>query len=48
MTTQAIEQLMEKPQAFSALEVLAFPGIQIEKQSDKTALLQALMQWLIW
>lgn len=45
-TTQSIEQQMENPQAFSALEVLAFPGIQIEKQSDKTALLQVLMQLL--
>ena len=45
-TTQSIEQLMDRPQPFSALEVLAFPGIQIEKQSDKTALLQALVQLL--
>ena len=45
-TTQSIEQLMENPRAFSALEVLAFPGIQIEKQSDKTALLQSLEQLL--
>lgn len=45
-TTQSIEQLMENPLAFSALEVLAFPGIQIEKQSDKTALLQSLEQLL--
>lgn len=45
-TTQSIEQLMENPRAFSALEVLAFPGIQIEKQSDKTALLQRLEQLL--
>ncbi|HIG64166.1 MAG TPA: YicC family protein [Methyloprofundus sp.] len=43
-TTQEIEQLMQKPQAFSALEVLAFPGIQVEKQSDKNALLQILIQ----
>ena len=45
-TTQSIEQLMDRPQPFSALEVLAFPGIQIEKQSDKTALLQALVELL--
>lgn len=44
--TQSIEQLMEKPRAFSALEVLDFPGIQIEKQSDKAALLQTLTQLL--
>ena len=45
-TTQSIEQLMNKPQAFTALEVLAFPGIQIEKPSDKANLLQTLMQLL--
>ncbi|GFO76527.1 hypothetical protein BPLS_P4362 [Bathymodiolus platifrons methanotrophic gill symbiont] len=43
-TTQEIEQLINKPQAFSALEVLAFPGIQIEKESDKAALLQTLLR----
>lgn len=41
-TTQAIEQLMDKPKAFSALEVLAFPGIQVEQESDKIALQQTL------
>lgn len=45
-TTQAIEQLMDKPQKFSALEVLAFPGIQIEQQSDKAILLEALHELL--
>ncbi|OQK16748.1 hypothetical protein AU255_02240 [Methyloprofundus sedimenti] len=45
-TTQSIEHIMDRPQPFSALEVLAFPGIQIEKQSDKTALLQALVALL--
>jgi len=43
-TTQSIEQLMDNPRPFSALEILAFPGIQIEKQSDKAALQQALQQ----
>ena len=43
-TTQAIEQLIDQPRAFSALEVLAFPGIQIEKESDKAALLTTLKQ----
>ena len=45
-TTWNIEQLMDQPQAFTALEVLAFPGIQIEKPSNKAALLQTLMQLL--
>lgn len=45
-TTQSIEQLMENPRTFSALEVLSFPSIQIEKQSDKTVLLQNLEQLL--
>ena len=45
-TTQAIEQFINKPRAFSALEVLAFPGVQIEKESDKAALLQTLLQLL--
>ena len=45
-TTQEIEQLIDKHRAFSALEVLAFPGVQIEKQSDKAVLLQTLQQLL--
>ena len=45
-TTQTIEQLIEKPRPFSALEVLAFPGVQIEKEGDKAALLQALLRLL--
>ncbi|WP_305909645.1 YicC/YloC family endoribonuclease [Methylomarinum sp. Ch1-1] len=36
--TAAIEQHMERPQAFSALEVLAFPGIQQEAESDRESL----------
>lgn len=45
-STQHIEKLMFKPRSFSALEVLAFPGVQIEKQNDKIALLQSLTQLL--
>ena len=41
-TTQAIEKLMHKPSAFSALDILAFPGIQLEPASDKAALQKAL------
>ena len=41
-TTRAIEQLMDKPRSFSSLDVLTFPGIQVEQESDKTALQQAL------
>ena len=41
-TTQAIEKLMDKPNSFSSLEVLNFPGIQVEQESDKTALQQSL------
>ncbi len=45
-TTRTIEQLIDKPRNFSALEILAFPGIQIEKESDKAALLQSLLRLL--
>ncbi|RLA18777.1 MAG: YicC family protein [Gammaproteobacteria bacterium] len=45
-TTETLEQLIANPRAFSALEVLAFPGIQVEKQSDKAALLQTLLRLL--
>ncbi len=41
-TTRAIEQLMDTPSSFSSLEVLAYPGIQVEQESDKTALQQSL------
>ncbi len=41
-TTQAIEKLMHKPSALSALDILAFPGIQLEPASDKAALQKAL------
>jgi uncharacterized protein (TIGR00255 family) len=45
-TTKSIEQLMGTSRSFSALEVLAFPGIQVEKEGDKVALQQALQQLL--
>jgi len=45
-TTKDIEQLMGTSRSLSALEVLAFPGIQVEKESDKAALQQALQQLL--
>lgn len=41
-TTRSIEQLMHHPRAFTALDVLAFPGIQVEPDSDKAALLHTL------
>ena len=45
-TTQSIEQLMDKPAPFSSLDVLAFPGIQVEPESDK-AVLQQTLQLLV-
>ncbi|MBE0472224.1 MAG: YicC family protein [Methyloprofundus sp.] len=45
-TTKDIEQLMGTSRSFSALEVLAFPGIQVEQESDKAALQQTLQQLL--
>lgn len=36
--TAEIESFMSKPQAFSALDVLAFPGVQQETETDKEAL----------
>ncbi len=36
--TAAIELQMEQPQPFSALDVLAFPGIQQEREVDRDAL----------
>jgi len=41
-TTKDIEQLMGTSRSISALEMLAFPGIQVEKENDKAALQQAL------
>jgi len=45
-TTQAIEQLMNNPGSFSSLDVLAFPGVQVEPESDKVAL-QHTLQLLV-
>jgi len=39
--TDSIQKLMDNPQPFSALDVLAFPGIQQEPEIDKSALQQA-------
>ncbi len=36
--TGRIEALMQAPQSFSALDVLAFPGVQQETETDKEAL----------
>jgi len=43
-STHAIEQYMSSSKSFSALDILNFPGIQVEQDSDKTALQQALQQ----
>lgn len=45
-TAAAIEELMRAPQPFSALDVLAFPGMQLEAETDKEILKQNLMQLL--
>ena len=42
-TTRDIEQLMDNPERFSPLDVLVFPGIQVEAESDKIALQEALL-----
>jgi len=39
--TDSIQKLMDNSQPFSALDVLAFPGIQQEPEIDKSALQQA-------
>ncbi len=41
-TTQAIEQQMQQTTPFSALEVLAFPGIQVDQTTNKAALRHCL------
>ncbi len=41
-----IEALMSNPQAFSALEVLAFPGVQQESETDKEALREKIVALL--
>ncbi len=44
--TASIEAKMSNPQAFSALEVLAFPGVQQETEADKEALRQKIITLL--
>ena len=44
--TAGIEALMNNPQAFSALDVLAFPGVQQETETDKEALREKIIQLL--
>lgn len=41
--TASIEAKMSNPQAFSALEVLAFPGVQQETEADKEALREKII-----
>jgi uncharacterized protein (TIGR00255 family) len=45
-TAQDIERLMPSSRPFSALEILAFPGIQQEPETDKEVLKQRLLQLL--
>ncbi len=45
-STDDIQQLMAQSQPFSALEVMAFPGIQQESAPDKAALQQSVLQML--
>jgi uncharacterized protein (TIGR00255 family) len=44
-TTQ-IEAAMSNPRSFSALEVLAFPGVQQETETDKQLIQQAILDML--
>lgn len=44
--TAEIEALMSNPQAFSALDILAFPGIQQDQEIDKETLQQGLIRLL--
>ncbi|MGZ0077434.1 YicC/YloC family endoribonuclease [Methylomonas sp. Kb3] len=44
--TAGIEALMNNPQPFSALEVLAFPGVQQETETDKEALRDKIVRLL--
>lgn len=44
--TAAIEAEMGNPQPFSALDVLAFPGVQQEQETDKEALRDKIIQLL--
>ena len=40
-TTAEIESLMQNPQPFSALDIVAFPGIQQEQEIDKDIVLSS-------
>ncbi|WP_347989304.1 YicC/YloC family endoribonuclease [Methylomonas sp. AM2-LC] len=44
--TRQIEKAMSKPRSFSALEVLAFPGVQQETETDKQLIQQAIIKML--
>lgn len=44
--TAGIEALMSNPQSFSALDVLAFPGVQQETETDKQALHEKIVRLL--
>ncbi|OQW76951.1 MAG: YicC family protein [Proteobacteria bacterium ST_bin11] len=46
MATAGVEALMSNPQPFSALEVLAFPGVQQETETDKEALREKVVKLL--
>jgi len=45
-STKEIEQLMHSSQSFSALDILAFPGIQAEKSTNNAELQKTLQQLL--
>ncbi|MGR8935580.1 MAG: YicC/YloC family endoribonuclease [Gammaproteobacteria bacterium] len=45
-TAAAVERLMPSPRPFSALEVLAFPGVQFEGETDRDILKRNLQQLL--
>lgn len=45
-TATAIESLMQTPRPFSALDVLAFPGVQLESETDKDVLKHSILQLL--
>ena len=45
-STNRIEQLMQAPRNFSALEVLNFPGVQQELETDTEQLKQSLVDLL--
>lgn len=43
ITTSKIETLMANPQPFSALDILAFPGVQHEIEADKDTLRESIV-----